>query len=124
MKFEMLKGANKSYIFYNDDTHEKMTADKLPELLAFLTREIAFYGRYRDELDKLRTEMNDALKRMKCPSYDEYQKAKESFFGFDTVRTYEEREKMCARLDQIYEMRQDASNKYWKYKRMLGVLTK
>lgn len=123
MKLELLKSANKSYIFYTDDTHEKLTADKVPEIIAFAAREIAFYGRLYDELGKQYNEANDALKRMKCPSDDDIKNAD----LLTEIHMEQQREKFkeqCVRLDQISEMLKGANRKYSQYRRIMEVLTK
>lgn len=50
MKFDLLSSFNKEWIFYSDDTREKMTLEKKREISDYIKSEYSFYHRLTREL--------------------------------------------------------------------------
>ena len=121
MKLEKLKSVSKLYIFYTDETTERLTRAKAPELIDFLKKEVDFYGRMSDAVAASMDDLREQIDRVPNVTTQEYRRACAGnlFYTYDTIYDYERKRELWSNYDGMFIVRSAALEKYQKYQRML-----
>lgn len=124
---EKMKSCNEKWIFYNDDTSRKITPDMVPEVLRYLTGELAYYSRVYDDFKKRYDSTIEKVHALPIPDpkYFEYQAAMkyDCMECVNAERLHQRRMALWSEADTYAIVYNDSFDKCTHYKKCLYLLT-